>query len=311
MAISSDRLDQILPKLACPRCRGALHRDARRLTCVGCEARFPIQNERPILIDGATEAPRVMPETHLSNQPPTEFTDWVSKLNGWALNVGAGGTANKIPNCVEMEYSIFRHTDVVGDAHHLPFATASFDAVVTFNTFEHLIDPVRAAQEIHRVLKPGGRLILHTAFLQPVHEPPYHFYNTTEYGLRNWFRDFQIEDVAVSANFHPGYVLAWLACEIQHAIKSSQGEEASKAFGATRIDELAAAWSGPSGQSTAAWKMLQELPQDVQKRFAAGFQLMATRPEGAPVSELQHAGHAQGHHHQSLVGRLKKKARWI
>ena len=132
MAISSDRLDQILPKLACPRCRGALHRDARRLTCVGCEARFPIQNERPILIDGATEAPRVMPETHLSNQPPTEFTDWVSKLNGWALNVGAGGTANKIPNCVEMEYSIFRHTDVVGDAHHLPFATASFDAVVTF-----------------------------------------------------------------------------------------------------------------------------------------------------------------------------------
>ena len=77
MAISPERLDQILPKLACPRCRGALHRTSGRLACGECDARYTIQKDRPVLIDGATEAPRVMPETHMSNQPPKEFTDWV------------------------------------------------------------------------------------------------------------------------------------------------------------------------------------------------------------------------------------------
>ena len=86
----------------------------------------------------------------------------------------------------------------MGDAHHLPFLDATFDAVVTFNTFEHLYDPPRAAAEIHRVLKPGGRLILQTAFLQPLHEPPHHYYNTTEFGLRRWFSDFEITRMHVS-----------------------------------------------------------------------------------------------------------------
>ena len=129
-------------------------------------------------------------------------------FDGWILNVGAGGTLVKLENCVEAEYSIFRNTDVVTDAHHLPFADAAFDAVVSFNTFEHLYDPNAAAAEISRVLKPGGRLIVHTAFLQPVHEPPHHYYNVTEYGLRKWFEAFDISSVSVSENFQPAHVLA-------------------------------------------------------------------------------------------------------
>ncbi|MDR3622072.1 MAG: methyltransferase domain-containing protein [Paludisphaera borealis] len=311
MAIDSERLDQILPKLACPRCLGSLGRSDGGLTCKACAARYPIHQDRPVLIEDPAGPPRVMSEAHLSNQPPSEFVDWVSKLDGWALNVGAGGTARKLPNCIEMEYSIFRHTDVVGDAHKLPFASESFDAVVTFNTFEHLINPNVAANEIHRVLKPGGRLILHTAFLQPVHEPPYHFYNTTEYGLRNWFRNFHVEDVTVSANFQPGYVLAWLACEIRNAVATNQGEDAGKRFGATTLDEWAAAWSDPARQSGPAWETLKNLPQDTQKRFAAGFQLVATRPKEGAWAEIHHAARSQGHHLRSLASRLKKKTGWF
>ena len=310
MAIDSGRLDHILPKLACPRCLAALGRVNGGLACTACDARYPIHHDRPVLIEELDAPPRVMPETQMSNQPPDSCVEWISRLDGWALNVGAGGSARKIPNCIEMEYSIFRHTDVVGDAHRLPFASESFDAVVTFNTFEHLIDPAVAANEILRVLKPGGRLLLHTAFLQPVHEPPYHFYNTTEYGLRHWFRDFNVEDVSVSANFQAGFVFAWLASEVRNAVAACEGEDA-----ANLLAQRPSTNGRPAGltprRSGPVWKLLQDLPQDMQKRFSAGFELVATRPkEGARAKAGRHA-RPQGHHLHSLAHRLKKRTGWF
>lgn len=37
---------------------------------------------------------------------------------------------------------------------------ASFDAVIASHVIEHLANPLRALQEFHRVLRPGGRLVL-------------------------------------------------------------------------------------------------------------------------------------------------------
>ena len=44
------------------------------------------------------------------------------------------------------------------DAEALPFADASFDAVVSNFGVHHFPDPVRALSEAHRVLRPGGRI---------------------------------------------------------------------------------------------------------------------------------------------------------
>jgi len=310
MSSSAGRPSQILPLLACPRCLNPLGLSAGELSCRGCDARYAMVRDRPVLLEDASVEPRVMPENHLSNQPPPEFLDWVADLDGWALNLGAGGTARKIPNCIEMEYSIFRHTDIVGDAHRLPFANESFDAVITFNTFEHLIDPNTAAREIRRVLKPGGRLILHTAFLQPVHEPPYHFYNTTEYGLRNWFRDFEIDDVSVSANFQPGFVLSWLSAEIRRAVAAEQGEKAAERLGAMTLDDWADAWSDPSRRTGPVWDALGRLPQETQKRFSAGFQLQATRPKEGVWNGLRSDARENAKRLRSLAHRVGRKIGW-
>jgi ubiquinone/menaquinone biosynthesis C-methylase UbiE len=43
-----------------------------------------------------------------------------------------------------------------GDAHNLPFAHASFDAVICNFGAQHFADPGRALAEMARVLKPGG-----------------------------------------------------------------------------------------------------------------------------------------------------------
>ncbi|MFM0029584.1 glycosyltransferase [Paraburkholderia madseniana] len=47
-----------------------------------------------------------------------------------------------------------------GSASELPLPDASFDAVVSFETIEHLFEQEEMLSEIHRVLKPGGFLIL-------------------------------------------------------------------------------------------------------------------------------------------------------
>jgi ubiquinone/menaquinone biosynthesis C-methylase UbiE len=47
-----------------------------------------------------------------------------------------------------------------GDAEHLPFADRSFDTVVCTYALCSVRDDARAISEMHRVLSPGGRLIL-------------------------------------------------------------------------------------------------------------------------------------------------------
>lgn len=277
---SLSRLELLLPLLACPACHAALRPKGHFLQCDGCQARFPLHAGRPIFLPGDTP-PRVVPVEHLSNQPPSEIHDWMTWFDGWILNIGAGGTRVKLENVVEMEYSIFRHTDIAADAHHLPFADASFDAVVSFNTFEHLSDPDRAAAEIFRVLKPGGWLVVHTAFLQPVHEPPHHYYNTTEYGLRRWFRAFDIARVSVSENFHPAHVIAWLISDLLRAVEAAHGAEARDRLAASSLDFWRSSWEDAAGREHPLWDLLRRLPQDDQMRYAAGFQLDARKSEAA------------------------------
>jgi ubiquinone/menaquinone biosynthesis C-methylase UbiE len=49
---------------------------------------------------------------------------------------------------------------VQADSERLPFAGASFDVVTCANSFHHYPHQERAVAEMHRVLRPGGRLLL-------------------------------------------------------------------------------------------------------------------------------------------------------
>ena len=49
---------------------------------------------------------------------------------------------------------------VLADAENLPFSEASFDAVVNRYVLWSLPDPKKALSEWHRVLRPGGRLVV-------------------------------------------------------------------------------------------------------------------------------------------------------
>ncbi|MFQ5706686.1 MAG: class I SAM-dependent methyltransferase [bacterium] len=53
-------------------------------------------------------------------------------------------------------------TILTGDAHGLPFRTATFDAVILQDVLEHLPHPEQAVAELARVLKPNGYVYLST-----------------------------------------------------------------------------------------------------------------------------------------------------
>lgn len=130
--------------------------------------------------------------------------------DGLVLDCGAGCRREYLPNVVNFEIVPYPSTDVVGVGEDLPFADGAFDAVLTLDVLEHVKDPFRCAQEIARVLKPGGRLYAVVPFLQPYHGYPHHYYNMTHQGLANLFAGtVEIETQAVPLSGQPIHTLAW------------------------------------------------------------------------------------------------------
>jgi SAM-dependent methyltransferase len=73
--------------------------------------------------------------------------------------------------------------DRIEDVHALSFDDASVGTVVCLETLEHVADPLRAVQEMHRVLRPGGVLAISSLMFFPIHEHPHDYWRFTPEGF--------------------------------------------------------------------------------------------------------------------------------
>lgn len=80
---------------------------------------------------------------------------------------------------------------VVGDVTALPVADASQDLVLCEHVLEHVVDPLTAAREIERVLRPGGIALITTPFNYPWHGGYIDFYRLTPAGYLTTFRNLE------------------------------------------------------------------------------------------------------------------------
>lgn len=64
---------------------------------------------------------------------------------------------------------------------------ASYDVAVCTALLEHVADPRAIIGQLHRILRPGGRLIVTASAVFPFHGAPHNYFHHTPYGFRHLF----------------------------------------------------------------------------------------------------------------------------
>lgn len=235
-------LDHYLGLLCCPRCHDPLEQCDQSVLCLGCQARYPLVDNVPILIAEERSVFRLSDFTsrgdtffvkqswlrrYLFGTAPDMNVNRVAQANYSNLAdlliqtnprprvlvvggsvVGAGMEefrARKDIEFIDTDVSFGPMTKVICDAHDLPIPSGSMDAAILQAVLEYVADPFRCMEEICRVLKPAGLVYAETPFLQPPHATPYDFHRFTFVGYRRLFRQF--EQIAYGPVGGPGQAL--------------------------------------------------------------------------------------------------------
>jgi SAM-dependent methyltransferase len=237
---------ETLAVLRCPGCGAALRPAPEEWTCEGCERRFPVVQGTPVLLDEEaslfrfadfataghttwlpTSRPRqavsrVLPSLSRNLKARENYAELRTLLLGEAegrrprvLVIGGSRLGQGMEEfaadpgleLVDTDVSFGPRTSIVCDAHRLPFADDSVDAVVAQAVVQALVDPEACVAEMHRVLRPGGYVYAETPFMQQVFGAQFDFTRYTQLGHRRLFRDF--EEIRSGPVCGPGMALAW------------------------------------------------------------------------------------------------------
>lgn len=85
------------------------------------------------------------------------------------------------------------HLDIISDITAIPEPDSSFDAVMCIEVLEHLPNPIKALNEMVRLIKSGGFLIITAPFCSLTHFSPY-FYQT---GYSRNFYEYWLPKIGV------------------------------------------------------------------------------------------------------------------
>ena len=105
------------------------------------------------------------------------LTGWIDRIPGKQLTIlDIGGRyqpyrpllENRIGRYVALDVLSTVLVDVVGKGQQLPFKSDAFDLVIATGVFDYLPEPRVAAEEVHRVLKPGGHFMMSVASVYPM-----------------------------------------------------------------------------------------------------------------------------------------------
>ncbi|MBF0496370.1 MAG: class I SAM-dependent methyltransferase [Deltaproteobacteria bacterium] len=80
--------------------------------------------------------------------------------------------------------------DLILDLHDIDLPTASVGAVILMDTLEHVEYPRKAMDEINRVLKPDGLVLISSVMAFPIHEYPSDYWRFTPAGFASLLNKF-------------------------------------------------------------------------------------------------------------------------
>jgi len=110
------------------------------------------------------------------------------------LDIGCGN--NKIKDAVGLDISKDSQADIIWDLNNYPYPIEenAFDKVFAKHIIEHVDDPIRFLQEIHRIVKPEG-----TCFLETPHFSCYVSYSEPQH--KRYFSYFMIDEILKKVPF--------------------------------------------------------------------------------------------------------------
>lgn len=117
---------------------------------------------------------------------------------------------------VDLNYAAEAAADVTG----LPLPDGSVDVVLVEHVLEHVLDPLRGAAEIERVLRVGGVVVAIVPFSFPWHGAPIDYFRVTPSGMRVLFRSCAVEHLG--AGMGGGSALSYGAVTTVSGIPTSR-----------------------------------------------------------------------------------------
>jgi SAM-dependent methyltransferase len=87
---------------------------------------------------------------------------------GTILDIGCGSA--KTPGAVGLDISADTDADIVHDLNVFPYPIedGSFDQILLQDVIEHVREPIRVFEELHRIARPGARIQLRTPHFSSV-----------------------------------------------------------------------------------------------------------------------------------------------
>lgn len=93
--------------------------------------------------------------------------------------------------------------DVILNLHNINLPSESVGTVLIMDTLEHVEFPRKAIEEVQRILKSNGILIISSVMNFPIHDYPYDYWRFTPEAFRSFFKHFESSfvDFAGENNF--------------------------------------------------------------------------------------------------------------
>lgn len=155
----------------------------------------------------------------------------LGELRGDVLDVGCGRkpyealVAAKSYVGLDFDSAVTRAygvADVYYEGGHFPFDDARFDGVLCTQVLEHVFTPREFLGEIHRVMRPGGTLVLTVPFVWDEHEQPHDFGRYSSFGLRASLESAGFEILSLKKSCADGRALSQLGSGYLFKICRSQ-----------------------------------------------------------------------------------------